>query len=73
MPEQIAFLEEWGTYGLEFLKKENNGEATSTHFIVTALLLSKNNVEEAERVLSAVGKKYFEDGIIDSLAVDSDH
>lgn len=73
MPEQIAFLEEWGTYGLEFLKKENNGDATSTHFIVTALLLAKKDVEQANNALGAIAKKYFEDGIISSAAVDNDH
>lgn len=73
MPEQIAFLEEWGTYGLEFLKKENNGDATSTHFIVTALLLAKKDVEQANNALGAIAKKYFEDGVISSAAVDNDH
>jgi hypothetical protein len=73
MPEQIAFLEEWGTYGLEFLKKENNGEDTSTHFIVTALLLAKRDVEYANNTLEAIAKKHFDDGVISSAAVDNDH
>jgi hypothetical protein len=73
MPEQIAFLEEWGTDGLDFLKKESSEQATSTHFIVTALMLSKQEVHEANELLRSIANKHFEGGVISSTLVDNDH
>ncbi|MCE7042427.1 hypothetical protein [Dyadobacter sp. CY312] len=73
MNDQIAFLSEWGNDGLDFSKKEQDGSAISTHFIVTALLLSRQDMPAVETVFKSAASKYFENGRIDSDFIDNDH
>lgn len=73
MHDQIAFLNEWGNDELDFTKKEHGHNVTSTHFIVTALVLSKSDLPTVEAVFKSAGNKYFENGVIDSEQVDNDH
>ena len=68
MKNHIAFLSEWGNNGLDFTKS-----GVSTHFIVTALLLDKEDLSEVTRVLSAVQKRYFPNGTIKSDITGTDH
>lgn len=64
----IAFLSEWGNNGLDFTKK-----GVSTHFIVTAIILDKENLPEVKRVLSAVVQRYFTTGTIKPKVVGTNH
>ncbi len=73
MNNHIAFLNEWGSNELDFSKKDRSGKPISTHFIITALTMKKENVSEVQRVLTAVQKRHFQGGAIDSVAVDNDH
>ncbi|WP_221391971.1 DUF3800 domain-containing protein [Dyadobacter sp. NIV53] len=68
MYNQIAFLEQWGNNGMEFVKK-----GVSTHFVLTALILHKNHIQEAKRILKAIQNKHFQSGVIDSDLVANDH
>ena len=73
MHNHIAFLNEWGDNGLDFTKKGRTGEPVSTHFIVVALTMPKENIPEAVQILEAVQKKYFKKAAIKSATVGSDH
>jgi hypothetical protein len=68
MNNHIAFLSEWGNNGLDFTKK-----SVSTHFIVLAVILEKENLSEVSRILSAVQKRYFPAGTIKSNKIGTDH
>ena len=67
MNNHIAFLSEWGNNGLDFTRK-----GVSTHFIVVAVILEKENLSEVTRVLSAVQKRYFPAGTIAPNTVGTD-
>lgn len=67
MNDHIAFLDEWGNNGLDFTKP-----GVSTHFIVTAITLRKEQLSEAEAQLEAVRKRFFQTGPIKSAKVGSD-
>jgi hypothetical protein len=73
MKDQIAFLSVWGNDGLDFSKRQLEGSAVSTHFIITALLLNKQDIPAVETVFEAAANKYFEDGVIDSQIIDNNH
>ncbi len=73
MNNHIAFLSEWGSNELDFGKKDRNGKFTSTHFIVTALTMSKENISEVQRVLKAIQERHFKNGSIKSDVIDNDH
>jgi len=53
---------------MEFTKKGN-----STHFVLTALILHKNHIQETKRILKAIQSRHFQSGVIDSDLVDNDH
>lgn len=67
MNDHIAFLDEWGNNGLDFTK-----QGVSTHFIVNAITLRKEQLSEAEAQLEAVRKRFFQNGPIKSAKVGSD-
>ncbi|GAB3224223.1 DUF3800 domain-containing protein [Spirosoma arcticum] len=67
MQDHIAFLDEWGNNGLDFTK-----QGVSTHFIVVALTLRKENLAEAEAHIETVRKQFFQDGPIKSAKVSKD-
>lgn len=64
----IAFLSEWGNNLLDFTKKP-----ATTHFIVTAIILSNENRIEAERIFEAVQRKYFQGNEKDPDLAGNDH
>lgn len=67
MHNHIAFLDEWGNNGLDFTRKQ-----VSTHFIIAALTLPKEKREDAENVVEAVRKQFFQTGPIKSSKVGDD-
>ena len=67
MNDHIAFLNEWGNNGLDFTKQE-----VSTHFIVTAITLRKEQLGEAEAQLEVVRQRFFQTGPIQPAKVGSD-
>ncbi|WP_221392494.1 DUF3800 domain-containing protein [Dyadobacter sp. NIV53] len=73
MHNHVAFVDEWGNNGLDFTKKGRGGVPVSTHFIVVALTMPKDDIVQAEEVLERVRKKYFSKGIIKSSTVGTDH
>ncbi|AUD06142.1 DUF3800 domain-containing protein [Spirosoma pollinicola] len=72
MHDHIAFLDEWGNNGLDFTKPGRAGVPVSTHFIVTAIILRKEQLSEAEAQVEAVRKRFFQTGPIQSAKVGSD-
>lgn len=71
MQQTIAFLSEWGDDVLDFSKR--GAETPSTHFIVTAIILAKEDLSFAKKVLEAARDSYFDGGVIDSDQTDSNH
>jgi hypothetical protein len=67
MDEYVAFLDEWGNNGLDFTK-----QGVSTHFIVVAITLRKEQLAEAELQLEAIRNSFFQTGPIKSAKVGSD-
>jgi hypothetical protein len=71
MQQTIAFLSEWGNDSLDFAKRWN--DAPTTHFIVTAVLLDKEQLPTARRVLEAVRGRHFNGATIDSNLTGNNH
>jgi hypothetical protein len=46
MQKRLAFLDEWGNNGLDFTKR-----GVSTHFIVSAIILPREDLQIAEEIL----------------------
>lgn len=67
MNDHIAFLHEWGNNSLNFTK-----HGVSTHFIVAALTLRKEQLEQAENQLEAMRGHFFQQGPIHSDQIGSD-
>ena len=59
MNDHIAFLDEWGNNGLDFTKS-----GVSTHFIVVALTLRKEQLEQAQTQLEILRGRFFQTGPI---------
>jgi hypothetical protein len=64
MNNQIAFIDEFGNNGLDF-----ESEGVSTHFIVTAILVDKDNLENVENKIEEIRKKNFQAGEMKSSKV----
>ena len=64
MNDHIAFLDEWGNNGLDFTKQN-----VSTHFIVTAITLRKEQLSEAEAQLEVIRAHFFQTGPIKSANI----
>ena len=58
MNDHIAFLDEWGNNDLDFAK-----HGVSTHFIITALTLRKEQLQAAEFQLESIRKQFFQTGV----------
>ena len=57
MNNQIAFIDEFGNNGLDF-----DSDGVSTHFIVTAILIDKNELDEIEQKVEEIRKANFQVG-----------
>jgi len=57
MNNQIAFIDEFGNNGLDF-----DSGGVSTHFIVTAILIDRNKLEEIEQQVEEIRKNNFQIG-----------
>ncbi|ATW26378.1 DUF3800 domain-containing protein [Candidatus Formimonas warabiya] len=68
MSTKYAFMNECGDSGLNFDNQE-----TSTHFIITAIIVEENDLQKLETEIEAVREKYFGNGEIKSSNVGSDH
>jgi hypothetical protein len=64
MENQIAFIDEYGNNGLDFEKI-----GVSTVFIVTAVLIDKENLSFIENQLETIRSKHFQTGEIKSSKV----
>ena len=60
----VAFIDEFGDSGLD-LKKAN----TSSHFIVTAIIMDEDKIPNAERKIEEIRTKYFQTAEIKSSSV----
>ncbi len=77
MNDYIAFLDEWGNNNLKFTKSgrtgmPDHGEPVSTHFIITAITLRKEQLSESESQLEAVRERFFQTEPIQSAKVGND-
>lgn len=61
MINQIAFIDEFGNNGLDF-----DNEGVSTHFIVTAILIGRDKLNETEEKVEKIRKSNFQTGEIKS-------
>lgn len=68
MERTYAFTDEAGNHGLDFEKLD-----TSTHFIVTAIIMKESKLEEVRNGLETVRKKFFQTGEIKSSSVGKNH
>lgn len=64
MENQIAYIDESGNSGLDFEK-----EGASTHFIVTAIIIDRKELDKIESQIEVLRKKYFQTGEIKSSNV----
>lgn len=64
MNNQIAFIDEFGNNGLNF-----ESEGVSTHFIVTAILIDKDNLDEIESQIEEIRKANFQTGEMKSSKI----
>lgn len=71
MQQTVAFLSEWGNDALDFSKR--GVEVPTTHFIVTAIILDKEDVPFAKRVIEAVRVRHFSGGSLDSEQTANHH
>ena len=66
MIDQIAFIDEFGNNGLDF-----HSEGVSTHFIVTAIIIAKNQLVTIEPIVDKVRSKHFQNGEMKSSKLKS--
>lgn len=71
MQQTVAFLSEWGNDTLDFSKRAS--ELPTTHFIVTAVIVSKEDIAAAKRVIEAVRNRHFTGGVLDSELTANNH
>lgn len=68
MGRQYAYIDEFGNSDLDIEK-----EGASSHFIITAILIDEEKVNEVSLQVEEIRKKYFQTGEIKSSSVGSDH
>ncbi|GGB84004.1 DUF3800 domain-containing protein [Dyadobacter sediminis] len=73
MHNHLAFLDYWGNNSLDFKNKSNTRKKVSTHFIVTALIIPKQQLSEVSEVVHNVQQKYFTNGRIDTRMTGNNH
>jgi len=66
MKTQLAFIDEFGNFGYDF-EKEN----VSSHFIISAIILNKEELHLLEDGLEPIRKKHFQQGEMKSSKVGS--
>lgn len=64
MKNQLAYIDEFGNNGLDF-----SNQGTSSHFIVTAIIIDSDCLTQIETEVEAVRKKYFQTGEMKSSSV----
>jgi len=71
MQQTLAFLSEWGNDILDFSK--HGTDVPTTHFIITAIVVNKEDIALAKRVLQAVRDRHFSGSVMDSDTTGNDH
>ncbi|MBE8970799.1 DUF3800 domain-containing protein [Nostocales cyanobacterium LEGE 12452] len=71
MQQTVAFLSEWGNDTLDFSKR--GAEVPTTHFIITAIIVEKEDIVPIKRVLQAVRDRHFSGAAIDSEITGNNH
>jgi len=71
MQQTVAFLAEWGNDALDFSKR--GVEVPTTHFIITAIILDKEDVPVAKQVIEAVRNRHFSGDVLDSNLTANNH
>ncbi|MGF7060388.1 hypothetical protein HNR33_004080 [Brassicibacter mesophilus] len=61
---KYAFIDECGNFGFDFNKSGN-----SSHFIITAIVVDKDSVQELRKSIDNIRRKYFQNGEIKSSKV----
>lgn len=64
MNNTVAFIDEFGNSGLDFSNPQN-----STHFIITSIIVEKENIPKLEEQLEIIRKENFQTGEIKSSKV----
>jgi len=72
MNNLTGFIDEWGNNELDFSKNSQNDQFVSTHFIITAFVIRKEDTQEVERVISAIKKRHFgsDDFLFEGIGAD---
>jgi len=65
---KYAYIDESGNFGYDFDKS-----GTSSHFIITAIVISPENIDKIEQVLIEIRDKYFRGGEIKSSSIGPDY
>lgn len=65
---QIAFIDESGDLGFNF-----DSVGVSTHFVITAILIKEDRVEELQKQVEKIRSKYFQTGEMKSSKIADDH
>ncbi|SEJ75918.1 Protein of unknown function [Dyadobacter sp. SG02] len=71
MQQTVAFLSEWGNDNLDFSKR--GPEISTTHFIITAIILDKKDVPAAKQVIETVRNRHFSGDVLDSNLTANNH
>ncbi|MDR6809792.1 hypothetical protein J2Y45_006827 [Dyadobacter sp. BE34] len=71
MQQTVAFLSEWGNDTLDLSKR--GVEVPTTHFIITAIILNKEDIASAKRVIEAVRIRHFAGGNLDPELTANNH
>jgi biotin operon repressor len=64
LEDQLAFIDEFGNFGYEFDKQN-----VTTHFIITATIVDKNDLNTLESKIEPIRKKHFQAGEMKSSKV----
>lgn len=68
MEKIYAFTDEYGSFGWNFDKPD-----VSTHFIITAIIIEKANLNRVRNEAEAIRKRFFQTGEMKSSKVSSNH
>lgn len=68
MERVFAFTDESGAFGWDFQK-----QGVSTHFVISAIIVKENDLDELRVYVEAIRKKYFQTGEMKSSHIGSNH
>lgn len=68
MGEISAYIDEFGAYGFNF-----DAEGTSTHFILSAVVVKRKDVSYVESEIEKIRKSFFQTGEMKSSKLSTDH